>query len=104
MVGAGAWWLVCGKSRCYSIGRSIGAGVVASLVCNPILPVAWIVVQLRSFPLDIIIPYSLMYFFTGWYMLPAAITASLVCRELVLVQPAGPGKVIDASSGFDREL
>ena len=86
-VGVGAWWLVCGRARRYSIGRCIGAGVLASLLCNPVLPLAMIVVQLRRFrmdDLDILIPYSLMFLVVGWFTLPAGIAASLIARKLVV--------------------
>jgi hypothetical protein len=86
-VGVGAWWLVCGRVRRYSIGRCIGAGVLASLLCNPVLPTAMIAVQLHGFRmehLDILIPYALMYLVVGWFTLPVGIAASLIARKLVL--------------------
>jgi hypothetical protein len=94
VAGGGSWWLVCGKTMRGSLARTVGAAIVVSLLWKPALPVSMSIIPLRSFLMDIIIPYALTNLaVVGRITLPVGVAAFFVCLKLVLRRSSGKVKI-----------
>jgi len=102
VAGGGSWWLVCGKTMRGSLARTVGAAIVVSLLWEPALPVSMSIIKLRSFLMDIIIPYALTNLaVVGRITLPVGVAAFFVCLKLVLRRSSGEVKIAGRATDLE---